>query len=43
MIKYLKIKFGAHPESDKLTLETTPVTIFVGPNNSGKSKLLTEI
>jgi AAA15 family ATPase/GTPase len=43
MIKDLKIQFGAHPESDKLTLETTPVTIFVGPNNSGKSKLLTEI
>ena len=43
MIKDIKIQFGAHPESDKLTLETTPVTIFVGPNNSGKSKLLTEI
>lgn len=43
MIKDIKIQFGAHPESEKLLLETTPVTIFVGPNNSGKSKLLTEI
>lgn len=43
MIKDLKLQFGAHPESEKLTLETAPVTIFVGPNHSGKSKLLTEI
>ena len=28
---------------EKLEIETTPVTIFVGPNNSGKSKILTEI
>ena len=43
MIKDLILKFGSHPESNSLLVETTPVTIFVGPNNSGKSKLLTEI
>jgi predicted ATP-dependent endonuclease of OLD family len=25
------------------TIETTPITVFVGPNNSGKSKVLSEI
>jgi len=43
MIKDLILKFGSHPESNSLLVETTPVTVFVGPNNSGKSKLLTEI
>ncbi|WP_431121052.1 ATP-dependent nuclease [Flagellimonas flava] len=43
MIKNIKLRFGAHPDSPKLSVETTPVTIFVGPNNSGKSKLLSEI
>lgn len=43
MIKSLQLQFGSHPDSKKLSFETTPVTIFVGPNNSGKSKLLTEI
>lgn len=43
MIKDIKLQFGSHPENEKLLIETTPVTIFVGPNNSGKSKVLTEI
>ena len=43
MIKDIKLQFGSHPESEKLLIETTPVTVFVGPNNSGKSKFLTEI
>ncbi|MCR1026092.1 ATP-binding protein [Cellulophaga baltica] len=43
MIKDIKIQFGSHPNGEKLLIETSPVTVFVGPNNSGKSKLLTEI
>jgi predicted ATPase len=43
MIKDIKLKIGSNPESEKLLIETSPVTIFVGPNNSGKSKVLTEI
>ncbi|MBD8490869.1 ATP-binding protein [Echinicola sp. CAU 1574] len=43
MIKDIKIQFGSHPAGEKLLIETSPVTVFVGPNNSGKSKLLTEI
>ncbi|MBP6793721.1 MAG: ATP-binding protein [Saprospiraceae bacterium] len=43
MIKSLRLQFGSSPGEEKLIIETTPVTIFVGPNNSGKSKLLTEI
>lgn len=43
MIKDIKLKIGSNPESEKLSIETSPVTIFVGPNNSGKSKVLTEI
>lgn len=43
MIKDIKIQFGSNPEGEKLLIDTSPVTVFVGPNNSGKSKLLTEI
>ncbi len=43
MIKEIKLKIGSQPESSGLLIETTPVTIFVGPNNSGKSKVLSEI
>tara|TARA_R110002049_G_scaffold25962_1_gene90737 strand:- start:390 stop:2054 length:1665 start_codon:yes stop_codon:yes gene_type:complete len=43
MIKDIKLKIGSQPETTGLSVETTPVTIFVGPNNSGKSKILTEI
>ncbi len=43
MIKNLRLKFGKGAESPAETISTTPVTVFVGPNNSGKSKVLSEI
>ena len=43
MIKTLSLKFGRAPGLPTETIRTTPVTVFVGPNNSGKSKILTEI
>lgn len=43
MISKLKLKFGSSPSKPPLETETTPVTVFVGPNNSGKSKVLIEI
>ena len=43
MIKTLSLKFGRAPGLPTETIRTTPVTVFVGPNNSGKSKILKEI
>lgn len=43
MISNFKLKFGRVIESAGETINATPVTVFVGPNNSGKSKALTEI
>ncbi len=43
MISSLKIKFGRAPGAPQEVIETTPITVFVGPNNSGKSKVLSEI
>lgn len=43
MISKLKIKFGSSPTKPPLETDTTPITVFVGPNNSGKSKVLIEI
>ncbi|WP_145063415.1 ATP-dependent nuclease [Adhaeretor mobilis] len=43
MIESISLKFGAHPYGASLHLDGTPVTVFVGPNNSGKSKVLQEI
>ncbi len=43
MIKSVKLKFGRSPASAPEPIETTPVTVFVGPNYSGKSKVLQEI
>lgn len=43
MIKNLGLKFGKGPGSSAEVISTTPVTVFVGPNNSGKSKILSEI
>ena len=43
MIEAIHLKFGATAGSSKTTITTTPVTVFVGPNNSGKSKTLSEI
>ena len=43
MIRNIRLKFGSHRASGPLALDVTPITVFVGPNNSGKSKVLTEI
>ena len=43
MIKGIRLKFGRNRSSIPVPIETTPVTVFVGPNNSGKSKALSEI
>lgn len=43
MIKNLQLKFGRGVDTPPLNIETTPVVVFVGPNNSGKSKILEEI
>ena len=43
MIKTLKLKFGRVPLESAQTIAVTPVTVFVGPNNSGKSRVLVEI
>jgi predicted ATPase len=43
MIKSIKLKFGSKTVKSELEVEVAPVTIIVGPNNVGKSKLLREI
>ncbi|WP_340161652.1 AAA family ATPase [uncultured Hoeflea sp.] len=43
MIKTIKLKFGRAPNTKPTSIAVTPVTVFVGPNNSGKSKVLSEI
>jgi hypothetical protein len=43
MIKKIKLKFGSSSAKPPLETEITPITVFVGPNNSGKSKILIEI
>src|SRR5208283_739681 len=43
MIKSLNLKFGNAPNFPPVSVLTTPITVFVGPNNSGKSKVLAEI
>lgn len=43
MIDKIKLKFGASPTAAPLEFAVTPITIFVGPNYSGKSKLIREI
>jgi ABC-type cobalamin/Fe3+-siderophores transport system ATPase subunit len=43
MISELELKAGPTPKASGLKFQTTPITIFVGPNNSGKSRVLTEI
>ncbi len=43
MIKTIKLKFGRAAGTSPESIQTTPVTVFVGPNNSGKSKVLEEI
>lgn len=43
MISTFQLKFGRSPGIPAKSIATTPVTVFVGPNNSGKSKVLSEI
>jgi len=43
MITRIALKFGSGPNQPNLEFNATPVTVFVGPNNSGKSKILVEI
>lgn len=43
MLERIKLKFGSAKDEEALNLAITPITVFVGPNNSGKSKALREI
>ena len=43
MFDRIKLKFGSAESEQPLELSVTPVTVFVGPNNSGKSKVLKEL
>lgn len=43
MISKFQLKFGREPDTTGEIIETTPVTVFVGPNNSGKSRILQEL
>jgi len=44
MITHLHLKNGSSPRQPKLTIETpSSITIFVGPNNAGKSQALREL
>jgi hypothetical protein len=43
MISSFRLKFGRAPGIAAPPISATPVTVFVGPNNSGKSKVLSEI
>lgn len=43
MLNKIRFHAGSAPDSEPLEIQLSPVTIFVGPNNSGKSKSLIEI
>jgi ABC-type cobalamin/Fe3+-siderophores transport system ATPase subunit len=43
MIDKIKLKFGSSSGQAATEIEATPITVFVGPNNSGKSKVLMEV
>jgi hypothetical protein len=43
MISSFQLKFGRVPSAPPEQIAVTPVTVFVGPNNSGKSRVLIEI
>jgi len=43
MLKDIKLKFGRAESLEPQTIKAMPITVFVGPNNSGKSKILSEI
>src|SRR5690348_5878554 len=43
MIKTINLRFGRAPGTAPEAVQTTPITVFVGPNNSGKSRVLQEL
>ncbi|WP_208449908.1 ATP-dependent nuclease [Burkholderia ambifaria] len=43
IITQIRLKFGRTPGSPGISVPTTPITVFVGPNNSGKSRILSEL
>jgi predicted ATPase len=43
MIERIKLKSGSSIGQPNLEIDLTPITVFVGPNNSGKSRILIEI
>lgn len=43
MISSFQLKFGRSPGAAGESIAATPITVFVGPNNSGKSQILREI
>jgi predicted ATPase len=43
MIKTVELKFGSRNDSSALTLHPSGITVFVGPNHSGKSLVLREL
>lgn len=43
MINKINLKFGRAEGLPEESINVTPITVFVGPNNSGKSKILSEI
>lgn len=43
MINHIKFQFGSSATAEHLEIDPSAMTIFVGPNNSGKSKAIAEI
>src|SRR5580700_10462477 len=43
MIERLDLKFGSSPDQPPISFAPGPMTVFVGPNNGGKSVLLEDI
>lgn len=43
MINKIIFKAGPSPSTPGLELDTVPITVFVGPNNAGKSRVLIEL
>jgi len=43
LLQTITLRAGATPATPPQAITLTPVTVFVGPNNSGKSKLLAEL
>jgi hypothetical protein len=43
MLRNIELRFGAGPDEPALAFRPGPMTVFVGPNNSGKSLALREV